>query len=220
MSFGDWLNQAFSKFSAVSLSQWVMLLTLLLLGGGLAIFARKKVKWNTRMLTFASLSIALSFVLSTIRLFKMPQGGSVTPGGMLPLLIYAYAFGPVPGLMSGLVFGLLDFLQSAAPITNIWSFALDYLVGFAMVGLAGLFKGIKQQQAGLAAGIITACTARFAASVLSGVMFYAMYAEGTGMSPFIYSCWYNGSYMLPETLICVVLGLAVSRQILRVVKTA
>ncbi|NLY97279.1 MAG: energy-coupled thiamine transporter ThiT, partial [Clostridiaceae bacterium] len=46
-------------------------------------------KKNVRMLTEAAVMIALAFVLSNIRLFQLPNGGSVTPGSMVPLILFA-----------------------------------------------------------------------------------------------------------------------------------
>lgn len=218
MTIGEWFQSAFKKFGEVSLAQGIVFAVLVLLGVGLLLLSRKQNKWSTKMLTTASLAVALSFVLGMIRLFKMPQGGSITPASMLPLMVFAYAYGTIPGLTAGMVYGVLDFLQASSPIVNVWSFTLDYIIGFGVIGLAGLFGKMKDVRLGLGIGIAVACVARFAASVASGIMFYASYAEGTGLSPFVYSITYNGSYMLPEMIICLVLGLVVGKQIVNVVK--
>ena len=132
-------------------------------------------------------------------------------------MLFAYAFGVAPGLITGVAYGVVDFLQSSSPITNVWSFALDYLVGYGVICLAGLFRR-RDSKWGLYAGIVIASAARFTASVLSGVMFYASYAEGTGLSPFWYSVGYNGSYMLPDMLICCVLALMIGPRVLKEMK--
>lgn len=52
------------------------------------------VHFTTRELVFTALMIAATFVLEQLRIFTMPQGGSITLGGMVPLLLLAYLFGP------------------------------------------------------------------------------------------------------------------------------
>ncbi len=215
---GQWFQTAFEKFGEINLPTAIIVLTLLVVGIGVMVISGKRVKWTTQMLTSAALAIALSFVLSLIRLYKMPQGGSISAAGDLPIILFAYAFGAVPGITAGAVYGIIDFISSSSPIMNVWSFVLDYIVGFGVLGLAGLFGKMKNQKLGLAAGVAVACAARFTASVLSGVMFYAAYAEGTGMSPLVYSIWYNGSYMLPNMIICVVVGLIVGPRVVKVIK--
>ena len=49
---------------------------------------------DTRALVYGALCISLSFVLSYIKLFSMPMGGSLTLCSMLPIAMYAWAFGP------------------------------------------------------------------------------------------------------------------------------
>jgi len=217
MSIDQWFQQAFKKFAEINLPTAIILITLLVLGIGALVISGKKVKWTTQMLTCAALSIALSFILSLIRLYKMPQGGSVSAAGMLPLLLFAYVFGAAPGITAGIVYGILDFIN-ASYFVSIWAFLLDYPIAFGLLGLAGLFGKMKNQNIGLPVGIVVACAARFTASVMSGVMFYAAYAEGTGLSPLLYSVTYNGSYMLPDTLICVVVGLIAGKQVVKVMK--
>ena len=54
-----------------------------------------KKNWSVKMLTEAGIMIALSFILGRIKLFSMPQGGSVTAGQMIPLIIFAIRYGAV-----------------------------------------------------------------------------------------------------------------------------
>jgi putative proton-coupled thiamine transporter YuaJ len=218
MTLDQWFQQAFKKFGEINLPTAIILITLVALGVGVLVMSGKKAKWTTHMLTCAALAIALAFVLSMIRLYKMPQGGSISAAGKLPIILFAYAFGAAPGITAGVVFGMIDFINSSSPITNIWSFLLDYSVAFGLLGLSGLFGKMKNQSIALPVGIIVACTARFIASVMSGVMFYAAYAEGTGMSPLVYSITYNGSYMLPDMLICILVGLLAGKRVVKIMK--
>ncbi len=145
-----------------------------------------------------ALCIALAFILSYIKLFNFPQGGSITPASMLPVMIYSYIYGANRGIIAGVALGLLNLIQEAYVIH--WAQLLtDYVFAFAAIGLAGFFRK------SLYPGIIVASFGRFFFAVLSGVIFFAEYAPPE-MNPIIYSVVYNGTYMLPEMLIC--LGVA------------
>jgi thiamine transporter len=175
--------------------------TLIILGGLILLTALflilRKVKLDTRTLVIASMCVTIAFVLSYIRFFTMPQGGSVTPGSMLPILLFAWYFGPVPGLAVGIVYGVLQFLQDGASFSyGLMEPVFDYLLAFGILGLAGLFK--KH----LNVGIIVAVFLRYAIHVVSGVLFFSMYAKDQPV--WIYSSVYN-SFMLPELLICLVI---------------
>lgn len=52
-----------------------------------------KLHLTTRQIVFAALMIAATLVLEQLRIFHMPQGGSVTLGGMVPLILLAYLEG-------------------------------------------------------------------------------------------------------------------------------
>ena len=93
---------------------------------------------------------------------------------------------------------------------------LDYPIAFGMIGLAGLFaKKEMPLLLSLSAGIVLASIGRLVAAVLSGVLFFAEYAEGTGLSPLMYSISYNASYMVPETLITVLLGILIGHTLVK-----
>lgn len=206
-----WFQTTFEKFGEISVVNWIALGVLVLLGIGLLVVSRQNTKWTPKMLAYAALAIALSFVLSYIRLAKMLQGGSITPASMLPLMLFAAAYGVGPGLVAGAAYGLLQFIQDSWML-NIWQFLLDYPIGFGMIGLTALFSK-KGKSLGLYAGIFVASLCRFIASTLSGVVFFADYAP-EGMSPLLYSIGYNGSYMLPEMIICIILAIFVAPRIL------
>ena len=66
---------------------------------------------TTRQIVFAALMIAATLVLEQLRIFHMPQGGSVTLGGMVPLILLAYLEGPVVGAIGGCLYGFLNMMQ-------------------------------------------------------------------------------------------------------------
>ena len=77
------------KFEDVTLTGWILLVVLIAVGAALMMIARNKQKWTPQMMANAAICMALSFVLSYIRLFKLPQGGSVTPASLLPIIAFA-----------------------------------------------------------------------------------------------------------------------------------
>ena len=61
-------------------------------------------KIDVRALVYGALCISLSFVLSYIKLFSMPMGGSLTLCSMLPIAMYAWAFGPAYGFTAAFAY--------------------------------------------------------------------------------------------------------------------
>ena len=86
-----WLNDLVSKFGKTPLEVWISFSTLIALGVVLLAIAHTRKLWTTKAIAYGALSVALSFVLSCIRLFRMPNGGSVTPGSMLPIMLFSAA---------------------------------------------------------------------------------------------------------------------------------
>lgn len=148
-----------------------------------------------------ALMVALAFGLHFIKVFQLPQGGSVTLGSMVPLLVFAFRHGFGPGVLAGTAYGLLDLVVEPF-VVHPAQLILDYPLAYGVLGLAGLFP--KNVVAGSFVGIL----GRFVASFLSGVIFFAQYAEG---NVYLYSATYNGSYLLPEFIISVVLIAALRR---------
>ena len=204
----SWFENAFGDFAEFPVGGWILVAVLLV--GGLVVYrqfkSESKTVWSTKMLALGAVCMALSNVLSMIKLFDMPQGGSVTPASMLPLMLFAYVYGVGPGMTVGAVYGVMQFIIEPY-FLSVPQMLLDYPIAFAMVGLAGVFSTYKNRPVGLMAGVVLGSLGRFAAAVLSGVVFFAEYAGD--QNPWVYSIGYNGAYMLPECIICVVLALAV-----------
>ena len=101
-------------------------------------------KMDTKAIVYAAISIASAFVLSFIKVSPVTNGGSITLASFVPILIYAYVYGPVRGLVAGLIFGVLQFIQSPYMLTPL-TFVLDYLLAFCPhifngIGKAGFQK--------------------------------------------------------------------------------
>lgn len=190
----------FDKVGENGTPMWIIWAAILLMGAILFAVSRQKKRWSTRMIANAALCIALSFILSYIRLYKMPQGGSITCASMLPIFLFAYAYGVIPGFVTGIAYGLLQFIQDAYFVHPI-QLLLDYPLAFAMLALAGLFR---EKSWGLYVGIAMGALGRMICAVLSGVIFFAEYAGD--MNPWVYSIVYNVTYIVPEAIICMVLA--------------
>ena len=163
---------------------------------------------RTRALTEGALFVALAFVLSFVKLYQLPNGGSLTPA-MFPILFYSLRFGVGRGLTAGFVFGLLQLLFDGAYAWGWQSMILDYLLAFAPLGLAGLFRG---KAWGIFPGTILGCLGRYLVHHISGITIYriieptAVPGLGTYDNPHLYSLVYNGSYMIPNMLLALILA--------------
>ena len=168
---------------------------------------RARRKNTTRMLCEGAIMVALAQILSYIKLIELPNGGSLTPA-MFPILLFALRWGLKDGLLAGFVFGLLQLIFDGAYAWGWQSMLLDYLLAFTPLGLAGLFKG---KAWGIFPGTVLGCAARFVIHYISGVTIYRIYAPtevlGTVFdNPELYSLVYNGSYMLPNTVLALVIA--------------
>ena len=137
--------------------------------------------------------IALSAILYSIIIFRMPLGGEVTLGGMVPLLWFSLRRGVKAGIIAGIIFGLV--LMVLEPYLYApFQVLLDYPLAFGALGLAGFFK--KYPVVGVGVGI----SCRFVSHFFSGVIF-ANFFIPAGVNPYIYSAAYNGAYLIPEFII-------------------
>ena len=204
------LQDMFSKFGKTPLEAWITFGAILVLGLVMLVIFRNRQKWSTQMLTYGALSIALSFVLSCIRLFRMPNGGSVTPASMLPIMLFSAAFGVGPGFLAGMVYGFLQALQGGLVMMSFGQALLDYILAFTLLGLAGLAKKLPESW-GLYCAIIIAALARILCHTLAGILFW----ETAPWASFVY----NIAYLGPDTAICIILALMIAKPVLRIMES-
>lgn len=162
-----------------------------------------KLSSNTKTLAEGSIIIALTVILKDVLppVFSLPQGGSVSLAGMVPLLWFSLRRGLRAGLEASAIYGLVNMALPGSFIVDPIQALLDYPIAFGALGLAGLFhkyptKGVLLPLAGVALGI----TGRFLAHFVSGVWFFAEYAPA-GTSPVVYSAVYNGGYLIVELIV-------------------
>lgn len=169
------------------------ILIVLLLLGAHSFTKRPHNKPSSKQLVFCAAAIALGTVLSNIKLFHFPTGGSITLLSMLIICLPGYLFGLTAGLMTGLAYGILQLLIDPYVLFPM-QLILDYLLAFGALGLSGLFY---QKKNGLLKGYFAGILGRYVFVVLSGCIFFAAYAW-EGWNPFLYSLVYNGIYIFAE----------------------
>lgn len=207
----SFLTDLLERLSDLGTTGWITLLTLLILTAIIIGMSVSRKTWNAKSLAYAALSIALSFVLSYVKLFRMPQAGSVTLASMLPLMLFSAAYGVGPGLLAGAGYGLLQYLQGgyfAHPI----QFLLDYPLAFALIGLAGLYRVLPKrwQKWSLYACMVLGALGRALSATMAGIFYW-------DTAPWA-SLVYNGAYLIPDTLICIVLAALVGKRIMRMMR--
>ncbi len=166
---------------------------------------------GVRILTECSIMIALSAVLSIVKLFEMPYGGSITLASMLPIAVIAHRYGVKYGTGTALVasviqllLGLKNFSYFTTPLSLIALGVFDYILAFGVFGLVGIFKkNIKNQAVSATVGVFFASVLRYICHVISGATIWAGLSIPTEAAT-LYSLSYNATYMIPETIILVI----------------
>jgi len=173
---------------------------------------------KTTTLVECALMIAMSTALGYIPIFEMPFGGSITLCSMVPLIVVSFRHGAKWGLFTGAVHGFLQMILGmknifycTTVIAMIGCALLDYILAFAVMGLACVFgKGFPNRSLNVAAGSVAVGLLKLLCSFLSGILIWGGYAP-EGMPVWIYSLQYNASYMLPETVLTAIAAVAVMK---------
>ena len=205
------MSEVFGKLLEVEPRAWITLAVILLLSISGLLYLSKNIKetsstLRTKKVVYGGICISISFVLSYIRILHLPQGGSITLASMFPLVLYSMVFGPVAGIVAGIAYGFLQLIQDMW-VVNIAQLLLDYPLAFGCIGLAGLAPtAIKNVYARTALALIIAFFGRGFMHIASGVLFFGEYAP-EGVSPLAYSLGYNGTVILGELVITLILAL-------------
>ena len=170
-----------------------------------------------RALCECAIMVALAFVLSYVRLFKMPLGGSITLASMLPIMLIAIKYGPKIGVGTALVYSITQLLQAytegdvfpycETALTLVICMLFDYVFPFTVLGLAGVFKNLrlfKRKQVAAYVGMVAVVTVRFLSHFITGVAIWGQWAPD-GMGKFLYSFLYNASYLSVDFIICILI---------------
>lgn len=192
---------------------------------------------KTRTLVEGALMVALATVLSIIPFIQMPHGGSVTLVSMLPLIVMSYRHGVKWGCFTAFIYSLIALIQGLKDLAycatlraQVGCVLLDFLLAFTVLGLASVLgKPFKNRFVSIGVGTVLACVLRFLCSFFSGYIVwydyeYALewmnnFSWGAALSAklgehalcWVYSFFYNASYMLPETVLTVVVALLLAK---------
>ena len=169
-------------------------------------------------LTQSAIFIALSTILSFLPVAEMPMGGSVTLASMLPILLIGLKFGYKWGLSSAGIYAMIQLFQALVKgnvfVWTTTAYAViicvlfDYLVPFTILGLSAFAKpktGKKISVIKTSLVFSVLIFIRFLCHFITGMTIWGQWDDGF-WGAFTYSLLYNGSYMLPELVLTVLVG--------------
>lgn len=190
----------------------VFVVGIIVLFFGLIFYTGRKEKISSKALTYSAICIGIGYALNQITLFRMPQGGAITPFSMLFIVLVGYLFGAKQGILAGMAFGLLDLLINPYVIHPV-QMILDYPFAFGALGIGALF-GNRHIIFVYLIGVL----GRFVCAVLSGVIFFAS-AAPKAQGALLYSIIYNGSYLSVEAILtCILLSIVPVRKAIESIK--
>lgn len=184
----------------------------------------KQKHMNLHVLTESALLIALTTVLSMIKVYEAPFGGSVTLLSMAPIIILSLRHGVKIGITGGFVSSIIQLVFGLANIGwvpdiggKLLCILFDYILPFTALGFGGMFRGIRFTKNDKANVVIAALLGtlvvtlfRFVCHIFSGVViWYSLDLEWYADDPehivnryskWIFSLVYNGAYMIPEII--------------------
>jgi len=183
---------------------------------------------SVHILAESAIMIALATVLSLVKVYEAPYGGSVTLLSMAPIIILSMRRGVKTGLAAGFVHSLIQLLLGLnnvawvpTPGGIVLCVLFDYILPFTLLGLGGCFRNVrfsKNDTANLfiaaVLGTLLVTVLRYVCHIVSGVaVWYALdlewYADDPDhivnkYGPWMFSAIYNGTFMLPEIIETVV----------------
>lgn len=166
----------------------------------MAVFSGSQKKMKVKQLVFSAMAVALAVVTSTFMKFAhLPYGGSITFFSMLFISLIGYLYGTKAGITAGIAYGFINLIINPV-IMHPVQLLLDYPIAFGCLGLAGVFSKSKFS---LMKGYILSVTGRYICHVITGVIFFYMYAP-KNMNTLVYSLGYNASYIVPEAVLTIV----------------
>ena len=148
----------------------------------------------TRALVEGALMVAAAEALGYIKLWHMPEGGSISLM-MLPIVLYALRWGTRNGLLAGCALGIIDFMLGGGIAIGWQSILGDYVIACTLIGLAGV--GHKKGVPGVILGSIVGCLGRYAAVWVTGATLWGEYMYDIYGLPMTNEWVYSALYNLP-----------------------
>lgn len=179
-------------------------------------------KQKTLLIAECGIMVALATVLSFIKIYEAPYGGSATLMSMLPIMLVSFRRGVKCGLVSGFVYSVIQLIFGLSNVAWVPSASgivicvlFDYIIPFTLIGLAGLFSNCvftRNERVNklltVLVGAVTVMLVRYLCHIVSGVVvWYALdlvwYADDPGhivnrYGPWTFSAIYNGTFMIWE----------------------
>ncbi len=195
---------------ATNIVKWISVGAVIALLAVIALISSlNKKKFDAKRIAFAGICVAMSFVLALLKVSPIQYGGSITLASFVPIMVYAYVFGPADGFLVGLIHGLLNFIEDPYILTPA-TFIFDYLLAFASVGIMGFFGKMRRKEKGclpLVLGAVCVFSVRFLSHLASGMIFFlqgavwvSLPAWATG-NAFVYSFIYQCIYVPADALL-------------------
>ena len=196
---------------ATNVVKWISIGGVIVLLALIALIGRfGKKRSSAKEVAFAGICVAMSFTLAVLKAPIFVQtGGSVTLASFVPIMIYAYAFGPTKGFVVGLIHGLLNFIEDPY-ILSPATFVFDYLLAFMSVGVMGFFGKMPRKEREvlpIVLGAVCVFSIRFISHLLSGMLFFDAFGASSGFpawastNSFVYSLIYQCTYIPADALI-------------------
>lgn len=170
-------------------------------------------KFFIKKLAASAVMLSLATILSIFPTIQAPFGGSITIGSMVPVIFITLIFGKKWGIITAMGYSFIQLMLGFSMVAS-WGLSLgvfigcliiDYILAYSILGLAGIFGNRKLWQ--VVTGTAFVCIMRYLFHVLSGILFFGMWAEA-GFNAYTWSIIYNGGYMLPETIITITITIA------------
>lgn len=160
---------------------------------------------RTMALVEGAVMVAAAEVLGYIKLWHMPEGGSISLM-MLPIVVYALRRGLKNGLLSGLALGIIDFILGGGIAIGWQSILGDYVIACTVIGLAGVGKG--RGISGYILGAALGCLGRFVSVWVTGATLWGIYMYDIYGLPmdneWVYSFLYNLPVLISGVLTVIV----------------
>ncbi len=180
-------------------------------------------KTRIHLLAESAILVALATVLSMLKVWQSPYGGSVTVLSMAPIILLSMRRGVKVGLLGGLVYALIQLLLGLSnlawiptPMGVVLGALLDYILPFTLLGLGGIFRNCKLGNATMqpiltaALGGLLVTLIRYLCHTLAGVVVWyeldlVWYADDPThivhlYGPWMFSAIYSAIYMVPEII--------------------
>ncbi len=176
-----------------------------------------------RTIVDAGILLALATILSLVKIFELPFGGSVTLFSMLPIAIYSYRYGVGKGIVMAALYGVIQMLLGLNNFSYVKGFGsyimlalFDYIIAFGCIGLAGMFKKVKNATAIISSGVLSLISvAVFTVTVILASKDAAITEENTTLSADIGNFWWVFATEFGIVLILCIIGLIFKNKVHR-----